>query len=116
MEDLDLLNVGFYCVGNKKCDQSNSLLLKILCIHMILVLSHLFHCRRDWDNILCQSDPADKLINPILNSRTDKDEGCRKLETNIRLFEETANIPLMDVRMLDNGSGVHATTLKNNAW
>jgi len=60
----------------------------------------------DWGKcILCQSDSADELINPILNSRSDKDEGYRKLETNIRLFEEAGDIPLnLDVRMLDDGS------------
>jgi len=51
---------------------------------------------------------VDELVNPILNSRTDKDIGYRKLETNIRLFEETRDIPLnLDVRILDDGSGLH---------
>jgi len=47
--NLELLNVRFYRVGNKKCDQSNSSLFEILCIHMILVSSHRFNA--EWTGI-----------------------------------------------------------------
>ena len=70
----------------------------------------------DWNKCcLCQEDKNENLI-PSLKSYKREEAGYKNIATNLPLFHEINALPIpMDIKRLDDGSGIENTLRLNNA-
>lgn len=73
----------------------------------------------NWDLcVLCQKDTTERLVNPAESKFLAKGKECgyKLLAENIIEFQKLGSLPLnIDIKRLDDGSGIEATFKSNNA-
>ena len=85
-------------------------------VHILLSKSTATGWHTDWNKCcLCQEDNNENLI-PSSKFYKREEAGYKNIATNLPLFHEINSLPIpMDIKQLDDGSGIENTLRLNNA-